>query len=67
MVKDRVIDRANRVYWKELQVAAVSGKIHDADNPAFILSMVKTPLLRRIAEGQIDLEALAACELEARA
>jgi len=40
--------------------------LDDDENPRFILRGVKTSLLRRIAEGTIDLAALAKCDLKAK-
>jgi hypothetical protein len=65
-ITDRVIDRKHALTWRGLQRASVNGTVHDEDNPDFILSMIKTDLLRRIIAGEIDIKAVAKCELEAR-
>jgi len=66
MTSATVIDLENKLTYAELDKLADEGSIRDADNPIFIFSMVTTKLLRRIAAGEIDLQALAKLALAGR-
>ena len=64
--RDTVIDRKNNKSLFDYDEAARRGEIPDEENPLFLFSTVPNSLLRRILKGELDLEALAECELRQR-
>ena len=66
MAKDRkiVLDEGGvtRTYGELLR----DSTLRDYENPSLLLRMTAPRLLRLIAEGRIDMVALAKCEIESR-
>lgn len=50
--------------YKKYEKMALDGEMPDSHNPIFILNGLPTELLLKIANGEIDVKALAKIELE---
>ncbi len=60
------ISEAYRRTAQTWNIQAKTGEIKDEDNPLFIFSLIKTDLLEKIINGELDAAQLALLELEAR-
>ena len=56
----------DKVEFHELIIAALKGSIPDEENPALIFSGLSTAMLKKIASGEVDAQAIAEHILETR-